>query len=90
MVTEGDSCQTYQHKTDHVTPDSTRPPPWPYLHFLLPELPTSERSSNFLCIARPAHLVQSTVMGTGYYIKSRYIILNQKEIWGYEKVTLEV
>jgi hypothetical protein len=58
-----DSCQKHQDKTDRKTanfrqcivrPISPQAPPYPRLHFLLPESPLSEHNFNFFRTARTA------------------------------------
>jgi hypothetical protein len=74
-----DSCQTHQHKTDRLTPDSrqTQTPPdpttgatQPHLHLLLPESPQSELDSNFFLHRTNGALVQPSVTDIGYYIRN--------------------
>jgi hypothetical protein len=62
-----DYCQTRQHKTDHLTPDSAR---HERLHFLLPECPVTKLSLLSILVSHRTNgaLVQKSMLDTGYKI----------------------
>jgi hypothetical protein len=80
-----DSCQTRQHKTDRLTPDSrqTQTPPDPTIGstiasfaFLPTRVATVGTSFQFFPHRTNGALVQSSVTNTGLYIGSRYACIS--------------
>jgi hypothetical protein len=78
-----DSCQTHQHKTDRLTPDSrqTHTPPDPIagvtivsFAFLVTRVATVRTWFEFFPHRTNGALVQSSVTDIGYYIMSRLVL----------------